>query len=225
MKLLSLRNLCVLCVSAVILAAPINNHRDAENAEVAQRNHLEFDTPDFKLKLVEASQTVAALEPKSAAGFDFTPGDRLEKRAANGYHHLGDLTLRIRVGTSGPWQKYDTAESRKPVEPLTPSGTTLAAADLPADIPLQITRSWLVDNGHLVLRFELKNKATQPVQLGVRITLSPANAFTPNARLRVQQPAKLPGVGIYVPRQKFVNERDAFTIPLGRSPISIELGV
>ena len=123
MKLLPLRNLCVLCISAVIFAVPFYNRRDAETAEVAQ-SYLEFDTPDFKLKLVKDSQTVAALEPRSAAGFDFTPADRLEKRTANGYHHLGDLTLRTRIGTSGPWQKYDTAESRKPVEPLTPTGTT-----------------------------------------------------------------------------------------------------
>ena len=34
------------------------------------QEHLEFDTPDFKLKLLKASQTVAALEPKHAAGVD-----------------------------------------------------------------------------------------------------------------------------------------------------------
>ena len=54
------------------------------------RVYLTFDTPDFKLWLVKDSQTVAVLEPKSAAGFDFTPVDRLK-------HHLGDLTLRIRT--------------------------------------------------------------------------------------------------------------------------------
>ena len=131
---------------------------------------LDLDTPDFKLRLDKASQTVAALEPKTTPGFDFTPADRLAQRAANRYHHLGDLILRIRVGTSGSWQKYDTAESRQPVKPLTPVGPTLAAADLsptlPADIPLQITRSWIVDNERLILRFELKNKTTQPVQIG-----------------------------------------------------------
>ena len=92
--------------------------------------------------------------------------DLISHPATVSKHHLGDLTLRIRIGTSGPWQKYDTAESRKPVAPLTPTGTTLAAADLPTDIPLQITRSWIVDNGRLVLRFELTNKTTQPVQIG-----------------------------------------------------------
>jgi hypothetical protein len=133
------------------------------------QGYLDLDTPDFKVKLVKASQTVAALQPKSTTGFDFTPGDRLERRAANGFHHLGDLTLRVRVGDSGPWQKYDTAESRKPVQPTTVAGT-LAAADLsptlPGDIPLQITRAWIIDNGRLALRFELKNRTAQPVQIG-----------------------------------------------------------
>src|SRR5215475_8415961 len=87
--------------------------------------YLDLDTPDFKLRLVKESQTVAALEPNNTSGFDFTPSDRLAQRAANRYHHLGDLILRVRTGTSGPWQKYDTAESRAPVESLP---ATLAAA-------------------------------------------------------------------------------------------------
>ena len=134
------------------------------------QGYLEFDPPDFKLRLVKASQTIAALQPKGADGFDFTPGDRLERRAANGYHHLGDLTLRVRSGNSGSWEKYDTADARKAVQSLPTSGPTLAAADLaatlPADIPLQVMRSWLVEDGHLVLRFEIKNKTNGPVQIG-----------------------------------------------------------
>jgi hypothetical protein len=132
--------------------------------------YLDLDTPDFRLSLDGTSQTIASLEPRQAPGFDFTPADRLAQRGANGYHHLGDLILRARAGISGPWRKYDTAESRNPVKSLNVSGPTLAAADLeptlPADIPLQIKRSWLVDDGRLVLRFELRNKTTQPVELG-----------------------------------------------------------
>jgi hypothetical protein len=130
----------------------------------------ELDTPDFTLKLVKASQTVAALEPKGAARFDFTPADQLESRAGDGFHHLGDLTLRVRQGETGPWQAFSTATARKPVTALEVTGTTLAAADLsatlPAECPLQITRSWVLDNGKLVLRFDLKNKTDQPVQIG-----------------------------------------------------------
>jgi hypothetical protein len=134
------------------------------------QGYLEFDTPDFRLKLVKASQTAAALQPKGANGFDFTPSDRLERRAANGYHHLGDLTLRWRLGSSGQWQKYDTAEARKPVETLTTSGTALAVADLaaalPNDSPVKVIRTWSVDAGRLVLSFTLKNKSTEPIQIG-----------------------------------------------------------
>src|SRR2546430_16076591 len=135
-----------------------------------EHGYLEFDTPEFKVKLVKASQTIAALQPKSAEGFDFTPADRLERRAANGYHHLGDLTLRLRTGNTGPWQKYDTAEARKPVQSLTASGHKLAIADLaatlPADIPVQIWRSWIEAEDGLVLRFDIKNKTSEPVQIG-----------------------------------------------------------
>ena len=135
-----------------------------------EQGYLDLDTPDFKVRLVRASQTVAALEPKSAPGFDFTPGDRLTQRAPDRYHHLGDLILRLRVDGSGPWRKFDTADARKPIQTLPGIGPTLAAADLsptlPSDTPLQITRSWIFENGHLVLRFELRNKTAKPVQLG-----------------------------------------------------------
>ena len=57
----------------------------------------------------------------------------------------------------------------------------------------------------------------------VRVTLSAADHFTPNARLRVRQPARMAPVEAYSPRQNFVNERDAFTIPLGQSTTVIEL--
>jgi hypothetical protein len=57
----------------------------------------------------------------------------------------------------------------------------------------------------------------------VRVSLSPANVFTPNARLRVQQPAKVTQIGTFAPREKFVNEGDAFTIPLRSSTTSVEL--
>lgn len=137
---------------------------------VGNAQTLDLVTPDFKLKLDKASQTVTALEPKNTPGFDFTPADRLSQRAANRYHHLGDLILRARAGNSGPWQKYDTAESRGAVEPLSPTAPILAAANLsptlPSDIPLQIIRSWIIDQDRLILRFEIKNKTTQAVQLG-----------------------------------------------------------
>ncbi|MSO50356.1 MAG: hypothetical protein EXQ49_10740, partial [Acidobacteria bacterium] len=162
---------------------------------------LIFDTPDFTLKLVTASQTIAALEPKGVptytptprparggrggqAGqtpaappeptgpltFDFTPGDRLAARAADGYNHLGDITMRLRTGSSGAWANYASATARRPVTALPASGTTLAAADLsatlPDDIPVKVTRTWQLINGRLVLSFTLSNRGTAPVEIG-----------------------------------------------------------
>ena len=131
---------------------------------------IALETPEFHLTLVKSSQTVAALKPKSVEGFDFTPGDLLVERSQDGYYHLGDLDLRLRSGDGGDWKSYSTAVARAPVTELPSTQGTLAAADLapslPADIPLQITREWRVENGKLVLRFTLKNKSTQPVEVG-----------------------------------------------------------
>jgi len=131
---------------------------------------INLETPDFDLSLVRSSQTIAALKPKGAEGFDFTPGDLLVERSQNGYYHLGDLDLRLRPGDSGEWRSYSTAFARTPVTALSASGETLAAADLaptlPADIPLQVTRTWALEEGKLVLRFVLKNKTSAAVQVG-----------------------------------------------------------
>src|SRR5262245_54561632 len=110
----------LLCVFAPLREKPASASYDAAI--------LIFDTPDFKLQLMKETQTVFPLEPKSAPGFDFTPGDRFEQRDTRGYHYLGDLTLRVRLGISGPWQKYETAEREEPVQPLDVTGPTLAAA-------------------------------------------------------------------------------------------------
>ena len=131
---------------------------------------VDLDTPEFTLTLVRSSQTVAALKPKGAGDFDFTPGDLLIERSKDGYFHLGDVTLRLRSGSSGDWKNYSTSAARTPVTALPLSKGLLASADLtptlPADFPLQITRSWALESGKLVLRFMLKNKSSETVQIG-----------------------------------------------------------
>lgn len=134
-------------------------------AEVFQR----FNTPQFQLKLVRASQTVAALRPHEDPRFDFTPGDRLEIRDKDGLYHLGDINLRLRTG-EGDWQQYSTAAKRAPVTPLVASGNILAGADLantlPEDIPVRIRRFYEIDQDQLVLRFEISNQLSSTVELG-----------------------------------------------------------
>jgi len=130
----------------------------------------DFDTPDFTLTLVRSSETVAALKPKSTVDFDFTPGDLLAARSRDGYFHLGDITLRLRTGNSGDWRNYSTAAARQPVTVLPAPKGVLAAADLgptlPRDVPVLVTRTWALESGKLALRFTVKNKSSEPIEIG-----------------------------------------------------------
>jgi hypothetical protein len=129
----------------------------------------EFDTPDFRIKLVNASQTLAALEPKGANGFDFTPADRIANRARDGFYHFGDITFRLK-NDDETWREFSTATARKPVLALPVQFPDLARADLsptlPADCPVQVIRTWTVAGGKLALQFQLINKTDRPVEIG-----------------------------------------------------------
>jgi hypothetical protein len=144
---------------------------------------LDFDTPDFKLRLVKDSQTVAALEPRGAKGmdastpFDFTPADQLDARQGDRFNHLGDIQLRIQQAgwRDGGWVDLSSSAARKPVTPvaknITPSGwRVLAVSDLTptmGESPLTITRTWAQDpGGRLVLRFDIANSSRAPVVIG-----------------------------------------------------------
>ena len=59
----------------------------------------------------------------------------------------------------------------------------------------------------------------------VRIAFASATQFIPTARLRIEQPAKLPGVGTYHPTESFPRERDAYVVPLRNNPTWVELRV
>ncbi len=128
-----------------------------------------FATPDFQLSLVRSSQTVATLHPKTDAEFDFTPGDRLTERSHDGYYHLGDIDIRLRVG-KGEWKDSSTAFHRTPVKNVPHGAGVLAAADLSNafsdSIPLQVIRSWGIINGKLTLRFTFSNHTNTPVEIG-----------------------------------------------------------
>lgn len=136
-----------------------------------EQGFIDRATSRFNVRLVKASQTLAALRPVGAENFDFTPADWLERRSRNGFFHIGDLNLRLRTGEANMWKDYSTAAVRKPVEALQAADRVLAAADLaatlPGDIPLRIRRFWEEEEGgNLVLRFELHNKTDMPVEIG-----------------------------------------------------------
>lgn len=128
-----------------------------------------FDAGALILKLVNSSQTVAGLQPKSTRNFDFIPSDSLKVRSSDGLYHLGDINLRLRFSGESNWKSYSTAAKRQPVKSVAVPRAIAAAsldATLPADIPLQIIRIWEMKSGQLVLRFQIKNKSERAVEIG-----------------------------------------------------------
>ena len=162
----------VVCLMDALLGASAQDKekRPPTPGPMLAQGTVDFDTPDFTLTLVRSSQTVAALKPKTDGAFDFTPGDLLSARSQDGFFHLGDITLRLRTGTSRDWKNYSTSTARQPVVALPTTKRILAAADLtptlPADLPLKITRAWALAANRLVLRFTLKNKTAEVVEVG-----------------------------------------------------------
>jgi Family of unknown function (DUF5695) len=57
----------------------------------------------------------------------------------------------------------------------------------------------------------------------VRIGLAPATQFTTTARLHVEQPAKLAGIGEYNSVPQLKRERGAYVVPLGKTVTWVEL--
>ncbi|MFC2168094.1 DUF5695 domain-containing protein [Acidobacteriota bacterium] len=165
----------VLCFISISLIFSQKQERPEPPSTLGlNQGYSEFETSDFVVKIVKSSQTLAALIPKEALDFDFTPFDMLENRDSDGFFHLGDLTLRtrvrVRMGDQDTWDSYSTADKRQPVTVLPASDSIMASSDLtptlPEDCPLKIIRSWEQDKGQLILKFILKNKTDLPVQIG-----------------------------------------------------------
>jgi len=68
----------LLCLLTLMLVPTSNLGCSAQKkGPTLDQGTVDLDTPDVTLTLVRSSQTVAALKPKGADGFDFTPGDLL----------------------------------------------------------------------------------------------------------------------------------------------------
>ncbi|NYE58908.1 hypothetical protein FHW58_000060 [Duganella sp. 1224] len=201
-----------------------------------------YSTPQWLFALRTDTQTLARLTPVLDPSFDFTLGPREEERQFDGYRHLGDLTLKLRL-PGGEWQTYSSFAARRPVRVL-PAVRVLAAADLTpslGDVPLTVERRWLNDKGILVLRYTLVNHGTQPVEVaeaGMPMVFAPDSTVRPRpgdqglvevARphgqrptLRVQPDGKTPLNSWQPPtEQRAANEDHAswvtggFTLPAG----------
>jgi len=149
--------------------------RDANLGPMLEQGLVQYETPELKLRLVRSSGTVAGLQTKDPAakggdGFEFTPAELLAARSTDGYYHVGDIDLRLRAKGAADWRGYSTALERHPVKPLPARAGELERDDLrptlPADFPLEVTRTWAVAGGKLALRFTLRNPGRQAIEIG-----------------------------------------------------------
>jgi hypothetical protein len=149
--------------------------RDAKLGALLDQGLVRYQTPELTLRLVRSSGTVAGLEARDQAatgreGFDFTPAELLAARSVDGYYHLGDLDLRLREAGAAEWRGFSTALERHPVKALPQRPGELERDDLrptlPAEFPLQATRSWAVADGKLALRFTLRNSGMRTIEIG-----------------------------------------------------------
>jgi hypothetical protein len=126
-----------------------------------------FRSPDYQVRLVPEAGVAVGLVPVGGKGFDFLPFDWLARRQANGFVHLGDLSLRVREAGAGPWRNLDTFRSRKPVRRIASSHEGIED-DLSAALgpDLEVRRTWTTVGGRLQLRFRLRNRAKRPLEIG-----------------------------------------------------------
>ncbi|MEQ1644835.1 MAG: DUF5695 domain-containing protein, partial [Pyrinomonadaceae bacterium] len=161
--------LSILCIGAMSsLAQTPTRTPEAPSTLGLEQGVKEFDTADFTIRIVNASGTLSALEPKGQNGFDFTPADRLTPRSKDGFYHLGDIKFRLKIVDT--WREFSTATTRKPVTSLPAQSPDIAKHDLtptlPAVCPVQVIRTWTLQDGRLVLHFELINKTDKPIEIG-----------------------------------------------------------
>ncbi|NKJ40582.1 DUF5695 domain-containing protein [Novosphingobium sp. SG720] len=130
---------------------------------------MPVDTAAFLMALRQDTQTLARLSPRSDPAFDFVPAGREGERAGDGYNHVGDIHLRLRVG-GGAWQDYASARHRQAIIPLPTRAGEVAAADISASLgaglPIRVERHWAMVDGAPALRFVLVNTGTLPVEIG-----------------------------------------------------------
>ncbi len=128
------------------------------------------NTGDFRLMLANSSQTATGLAPKNDTIFDYTPDERLKLRDKDGFYHLGDINIRYKKVGEADWVSFSSAAKRSDIKALPVSKNVLAAADLSSllttNAPVQVKRFWESDGKNVVLKFEIKNTSSVPVEIG-----------------------------------------------------------
>ena len=129
-------------------------------------NEVKTPLDDITKRLAKENAGLGLERPPA---YGFLPTDRQVGRNANGYYQFGDINFRLRRTGQTEWQSFSSATKRAPVKLLKSEKEFLEsdlAAAFPADFPLQIIRTWKIDNGHLALSFAIKNPGKDAVEIG-----------------------------------------------------------
>ncbi|KAH8895501.1 hypothetical protein GQ53DRAFT_792592 [Thozetella sp. PMI_491] len=194
-----------------------------------QNGYIDFETKFFKGKLVNDTQVLVSLSPKSDPIFDFLPFDKLSQRADDGNNHLGDVNFRYRVIGEQPWVQGSSSIARQNVTAMTVSEGEIAVSDLAPSLndslPLRIVRSWTVEDEDLVLSFNITNIGGSAVEIGaLGFPIENNNIFTRRSKTDVQANCSFadPYIGLdggYVQVTRVSGADPALVItPVGRTP-------
>src|SRR5690242_5486036 len=156
----------MVAITALTTAARPEDKQPKSYPPIAE-THLA--TRDFAVSLRSDTQTLAQLSPTTEPAFSFVPTGGEPERAGDGYMHIGDLDLRLRVA-GGPWRDFASSQHRVPIRPLPTRSGVLASADITATMgagmPLNIVRTWRSDGDAIDLEFRLTNPTGQPIEIG-----------------------------------------------------------
>ena len=127
-------------------------------------------------------------------------------------HAMTDASYLVRNPEFG-WVAFGgNVEAKGDVVKLTPLDSSRSRAYV-ASLGL-----WLTLDAGTFTAVEVNSKSG-----AVRLEFAPATQYTSTARLRVEQPAAIQGVGKYAPARTTSLDRGAYTIPLGKQITAFDL--
>lgn len=129
-----------------------------------------FTTTNWQGEFASGSGVLQSLRPATNTSFDFSPSDYFSLRNAAGNYHTGDITLRWRSQGQTEWNEVDTSAQRttNPQTTTENSSSLLHSSfdNVYPNIPISITRDWMMEDGDLVLQATIASKNASTVELG-----------------------------------------------------------
>lgn len=132
-------------------------------------NNLQYiESADIRLGILESTQTVASLNPKSDLTFDFVPSELLGIRNRDSLYHLGDINIMYQTAGDTVWNTFSSAHSRQPITALVNQSDSYSAKinDPTINNRINIQRNWKKEGKSIILEFVITNKSNKDLEIG-----------------------------------------------------------